>query len=46
LTDAAAEIGFARVRAVTEFVHHHVNPRVNNARHEGADLIELFPNPA
>ena len=29
MTDAAAAIGFAREFAVTEFVHHPVNPRVN-----------------
>ena len=46
LTDAAAVIEFAREFSVTEFVHHPVNPRVNNARNEGADLIEPFENPA
>ncbi len=46
LTDAASAIEFARESAVTEFVHHPVNPRVNNARNEGAELIEPFPNPA
>jgi putative SOS response-associated peptidase YedK len=46
LTDAAVAIEFAREQAVTEFVHHLVNPRVNNAQNEGADLIEPFDNPA
>ena len=40
LTDAAKAIELARERAVTEFVHRPVNPRVNNAKNEGADLIE------
>ena len=35
-----AKIDLARERAVTEFVHHPVNPRVNHARNEGAELIE------
>jgi putative SOS response-associated peptidase YedK len=42
MSDAAAVIGFAREQSVTEFVHHSVNPRVNNARNEGAELIEPF----
>jgi len=42
LTDAVAAVNLARERAVTEFVHHAVNPRVNNARNEGAELIEAF----
>jgi putative SOS response-associated peptidase YedK len=46
MTNAAAAIEFARDFAVTEFVHHPVNPRVNNARNDGADLIERFENPA
>jgi hypothetical protein len=46
LTDAAKAIELARERAVTEFIHHPVNPRVNNARNEGAELTEAFPNPA
>ena len=46
MTDAAAVIEFAREFSVTEFVHHPVNPRVNNARNEGAELIEPFENPA
>jgi SOS response associated peptidase (SRAP) len=45
MTDAAAVIQFARERAVTEFVHDAVNPRVNNARNEGAEFIEPFENP-
>ncbi|HKQ23144.1 MAG TPA: SOS response-associated peptidase [Burkholderiales bacterium] len=40
LTDAANAIELARERAVTEFVHHPVNPRVNHTRNEGAELIE------
>jgi putative SOS response-associated peptidase YedK len=46
LIDAAAAIQFAREFAVTELVHYPVNPRVSNAKNEGADLIEPFPNPA
>ena len=45
MTDAAGAIGFAREFAVTEFVHHPVNPRVNNARNEGAELLAPFENP-
>ena len=46
LTDAALAIAFAREKSITEFVYHAVNPRVNNARNEGAELIEPFENPA
>ena len=46
LTDAALAIAFAREQATTEFVHYTVNPRVNNARNEGAELIVVFENPA
>ena len=46
MTDAAAAIEFARECAVTEFVHHPVDPRVNNVRNEGADLLVPFENPA
>ena len=46
LTDAALAIEFAREQAITEFVCHAVNPRVNNVRNEGAGLIEPFQNPA
>ena len=46
LTDAAAAIAFAREQAITEFVYHAVNPRVNNSRSEGAGLIEAFDNQA
>jgi putative SOS response-associated peptidase YedK len=46
MTDAAAAIQFAREFAVTAFVYHPVNPRVNNARNEGAKLIEPFENSA
>ena len=42
LTDAALAIEFAREQAITEFVYHAVNPRVNNSRTEGAELIEPF----
>ena len=45
-TDAALAIEFARQQATTEFVYHAVNPRVNNFRNEGAELIEPFENPA
>ena len=46
LTDAVQAIELARSRATAEFVYHAVSPRVNNARNEGADLIEPFKNPA
>jgi putative SOS response-associated peptidase YedK len=46
MTRPPMAIGMARGRAVSEFVHHPVDPRVNNARNEGADLIEPFENPA
>jgi putative SOS response-associated peptidase YedK len=46
LTDATAAIGLAREFSVTEFVHYPVNPRVNNARIDGAELIEPVENPA
>lgn len=46
MTDATTEIEFAREFAVTVFVHYLVNPRVNNARIEDAELIDPFPNPA
>ena len=42
LTDAALAIEFAREQAITEFVYHAVNPRVNNSRSGGAELIEPF----
>ena len=45
LTDAAKAIALARERSITEFVYHAVNPRVNNSRSEGAELIEPFENP-
>jgi hypothetical protein len=43
--DASAAIELASGRAVTGFVHHPVNPRVNNAKNEGAEWIEPFENP-
>jgi putative SOS response-associated peptidase YedK len=46
MTDAASVIEFAREFSVTEFVHHPVNPRVNNAKNEGAELTAPFENPA
>ena len=45
-TDGAAAVEFAREQAITEFVYHAVNPRVNNSKSQGAELIEPFPNPA
>ena len=45
LTDVALAIEFAREQAITEFAYHAVNPRVNNSRSEGAELIETFQNP-
>ena len=44
--DATQAVEFARERAMTQFVYHMVNPRVNNSRSEGAELIEPFANPA
>ena len=46
LMDAAKAIEFARVQAITEFVHHAVNPRVNNSRSEGAGLMERLESTA
>ena len=46
LTDAALAIALAREKSTMEFVYHAVNPRVNNSRSEGAELIELFANQA
>jgi putative SOS response-associated peptidase YedK len=46
LTDPAAMVGFARDNSITEFMLHPVNPRVNNARNEDADLMQPFENPA
>ena len=46
MTDAALAIEFAREQGITEFVYHAVNPRVNNSRSEGAELMEPFENPA
>jgi putative SOS response-associated peptidase YedK len=46
ITNVAAAIEFARGCAVTEFVHHHVRPRVDNAGDDGTGLTEAFENPA
>ena len=46
LTDAGLAIAFSREQASTEFVYHAVNPRVNNSKSRGAELIEPFENPA
>ena len=46
LTDAAKAIERARDSAMTEFVYYAVNPRVNNSRSEGPELIKPFENPA
>ena len=46
LTDAALAIAFAREHSVTDFEFYMVNPRVNNSRSEGAELIEPFENAA
>lgn len=46
LSDAAMMIAFARENAIQDFAIRAVNPKLNNARNEGADLIELFENPA
>jgi putative SOS response-associated peptidase YedK len=46
LTDAVKAIQFARNRSDTEFVYRTVNPRVNNSRSEGAELIKPFETPA
>jgi len=42
LTDAAVAIEFAREEAVTEFVYHPVDLRVDNARNEAAELNLLL----
>jgi putative SOS response-associated peptidase YedK len=44
LTDAAIAIEFAREQAVTEFIHHSVDLRIDNARSEAAEL-NLLPAP-
>ena len=46
LTDATKANEFARKQASTEFVYDTVNPRVNNSRSQGAELIEPFEIPA
>jgi putative SOS response-associated peptidase YedK len=46
LTDPEVAIEFARKYAITELAQHPADPRVNDAKDEGADLIEPFPNPA
>jgi len=42
LTDAAVAIEFAREQAVTEFVCHPVDVRIDNARNEAAELNQLL----
>jgi putative SOS response-associated peptidase YedK len=42
LTDAAVVIEFAREQAVTEFIHHPVDLRVDNARNEAAESKQLL----
>jgi putative SOS response-associated peptidase YedK len=42
LTDAAVAIEFAREQAVTEFVRHSVDLRIDNARNEAAELNLLL----
>jgi putative SOS response-associated peptidase YedK len=44
--DGKAALAEAMVRAVTALEHYPVSPRVNNAKNQGADLIEPFPNRA
>ena len=46
LTDAPKAIELARENSMTDFVLHPVNPRVNNARNEGAGLIDPFADQA
>ena len=46
LTDAALAIALAREKSITDFDFYTVNPRVNNSRSEGAELMELFANQA
>ena len=46
LTDAATAVELVRESAITDFVYHAVNPFLNNARNEGAELTEHFENPA
>jgi putative SOS response-associated peptidase YedK len=45
LTDAAVAIEFAREQAMTEFVHHPVELRINSAINEGTDLSEVSEQP-
>lgn len=46
LTDAAVAIEFAREQALTEFVQHPVELRIDNARNAVAESFEPFENPA
>jgi hypothetical protein len=39
-------VEFARGNSITEFALLAVDPRVNDAKNEGADLSEPFENPA
>ena len=43
LTDAAIAIDFAREQAMTEFVHHAIDVRQDNARPENADFLSGGP---
>jgi putative SOS response-associated peptidase YedK len=46
LTDAVKAIQFAINQSDADFAYRMVNPRVNNSRSEGAELIEPFEIPA
>ena len=46
LTDAETAVELVRESAITDFVYHALNPFLNNARNEDAELTEPFENPA
>ena len=46
LTDAETAVELVRESAITDFAFHPVNPILNKATNEGAELTELFENPA
>ena len=43
LNKGTQALAFARAHSITAMAHHPVNPRVNNARSEGPELIEQIP---
>jgi putative SOS response-associated peptidase YedK len=45
-TDSEKALALAQEKAVTAVEHHPVATRVNNAKNQGAELVEPFENPA